>query len=370
MGNYHFLDGSKIRIFYRGNEKTCGRCHRTSRSCLGNGIAKECDTKGGVRVHLNDHMRKLWSEIGFVPSSFELPDSDDLNEENDHPVAEAETFSRVDTKAQTSVEDKFRFIGISIANFSLDLTDEDIRKFVVEKVGEEVKEHITIIREKKKAIVTINDSLTVEKINETMKMISFNECKLKFFGRPLYCRPLRDITPEKPDQADKTAGSQSPQKTTPTGTMQKKIPGLPASAQAKAISRKNERNRKERKEKEKKLREETTNKEVFEDEEKKQERIEKNRSAFDVLMKAQNKANHLEFDQRDKHIPDICTPAPLTSIFGQQMFKETRRMSIGSSPLLSLRTKRGAQDLSSPSSPNLINDVKKSKTGVEAKESL
>ena len=232
------------------NEKTCGRCHRTSRSCLGNGIAKECDTKGGVRVHLNDHMRKLWSEIGFVPSSFELPDSDDLNEENDHPVAEAETFARVDTKAQTSVEDKDRFIGISIANFSLDLTDEDIRKFVVEKVGEEVKEHITIIREKKKAIVTINDSLTVEKINETMKMISFNECKLKFFGRPLYCRPLRDITPEKPDQADKTARSQSPQKTTPTGTMQKKIPGLPASAQAKAISRKNERNRKERKEKE------------------------------------------------------------------------------------------------------------------------
>ena len=362
----------KSEYFIEGMRKLVAGCHRTSRSCIGNGIAKECDTKGGVRVHLNDHMRKLWSEIGFVPSSFELPDSDDLNEENDHPVAEAETFARVDTKAQTSVEDKDRFIGISIANFSLDLTDEDIRKFVVEKVGEEVKEHITIIREKKKAIVTINDSLTVEKINETMKMISFNECKLKFFGRPALSIADLSGTSHQKNQTKliKLVDPNLLRRQHQLGPCRKRyLVSQPVLKLKPYQGRMRETGKKENK-KEYKLREEATDKEVFEDEEKKQERIEKNRSAFDVLMKAQNKANHLEFDQRDKHIPDICTPAPLTSIFGQQMFKETRRMSIGSSPLLSLRTKRGAQDLSSPSSPNLINDVKKSKTGVEAKESL
>ena len=65
MGTYHFLDGAKIRVFYRGNTKTCGRCHKTARDCLGAGIARECEDQGGVRVHLADHMKHLWAEIDF-----------------------------------------------------------------------------------------------------------------------------------------------------------------------------------------------------------------------------------------------------------------------------------------------------------------
>ena len=26
MGTYHFLDGARVRVYYKGNEKTCGRC--------------------------------------------------------------------------------------------------------------------------------------------------------------------------------------------------------------------------------------------------------------------------------------------------------------------------------------------------------
>ena len=49
MGTYHFLDGARVRIFYRGNEKTCGRCHNTaSRGCKGAGIARDCEEQGGV----------------------------------------------------------------------------------------------------------------------------------------------------------------------------------------------------------------------------------------------------------------------------------------------------------------------------------
>ena len=33
MGTYHFLDGARVRIFYRGNQKTCGRCHQHARGC-------------------------------------------------------------------------------------------------------------------------------------------------------------------------------------------------------------------------------------------------------------------------------------------------------------------------------------------------
>ena len=72
MGTFHYLDGSKVRIFYRGNTKTCGRCHRSSYSCPGKGIAKDCQNAGGPKVYLNDHMQRLWSEIGFNPSNLDL----------------------------------------------------------------------------------------------------------------------------------------------------------------------------------------------------------------------------------------------------------------------------------------------------------
>ena len=59
MGTYHFLDVARVRIFYRGNDKTCGRCHQTARGCLGSGITRDCEEQVGVRIHLSDHMRKL-----------------------------------------------------------------------------------------------------------------------------------------------------------------------------------------------------------------------------------------------------------------------------------------------------------------------
>ena len=59
MGNYHIIDGNKVRIFYRGNSKTCGRCHKLAKDCPGGGIARNCSTAGGERVALIDHMKKI-----------------------------------------------------------------------------------------------------------------------------------------------------------------------------------------------------------------------------------------------------------------------------------------------------------------------
>ena len=77
MGTYHFLDGCRLRIYYRGNDKTCGRCHRPPRYCPGKGLARECQEQGGERVQLFDHMRNVWNEIKFEPSNFSLPNIDD-----------------------------------------------------------------------------------------------------------------------------------------------------------------------------------------------------------------------------------------------------------------------------------------------------
>ena len=59
----------------------------------------------------------------------------------------------------------------------------------------------------------------------------------------------------------------------------------------------------------------------------------------------------------DDMIPAHCSPPPWTSSFGRQLSEQNRRMSFGSSPNL----KRGAEQLSSPSSPQPTNNSKKNK---------
>ena len=113
MGTYHFLDGSRVRIFYRGNEKTCGRCHRTAREIPGGGLARDCDGAGGIRVHLHDHMKRVWMEIGFAPFSFELPQSSEGDEENDHPISGAVRFQRKDTNVPVTGVDTDRYVGLT-----------------------------------------------------------------------------------------------------------------------------------------------------------------------------------------------------------------------------------------------------------------
>ena len=74
MGTFHIIDGSNANVSYQGIQRTCGRCHQTSRVCLGGSWAKKCEENKGEKVKLIDHMRALWDEIGFNPSEFKLED--------------------------------------------------------------------------------------------------------------------------------------------------------------------------------------------------------------------------------------------------------------------------------------------------------
>ena len=74
MGTYHIIDGCKCRIIYRGNKRTCGRCHNSAPHCPGNAVARNCEEAGGIKVSLKDHMKKLWEEVGIAPSKYEMED--------------------------------------------------------------------------------------------------------------------------------------------------------------------------------------------------------------------------------------------------------------------------------------------------------
>ena len=140
MGTYHFLDGARIRIFYRGNEKTCGRCHEPARFCPGKGMARDCDSAGGPRVNLADHMRKLWGQIGFQPASFTLPTGDDASDQNDKPIAEKSRFHGNETPKVFTEDVMEKFVGMTIANINLEVSDENVKKFISEYVSEEIDE--------------------------------------------------------------------------------------------------------------------------------------------------------------------------------------------------------------------------------------
>lgn len=373
MGTYHYLDGAKFRVFYRGNEKTCGRCHQGPRSCPGKGLARECQQAGGERVNLYDHMRRLWADIGFEPSSFTLPVNDDTTSESDKPINESSRFTRNDTKAVISEKEEERFVGMTISNLSPELTDDFVRKFVEENVSNELdEEEVKINRDKRKIVVSITRTLTAQVINKAMSKINFSDCKEKFFGKPLYCRPLRNMTPEKsnkqsnglPISQEKTSSTQatnivpSPNKTSPTsslsnspatptkllGTVPKVIPGLPQEVQAKAINKQQKKERQRQKKQE--------------DEEKKakEEKKKKHLSAFDILMNARH-LQDTNRDPREEMIPSHCTPQPWKSSFSRELSEQNRRMSFGSSPCF----KRGPDQLDSPNSPQPTMEPKKNK---------
>ena len=135
MGTFHLVDGSKVRIFYRGNMKTCGRCHKAANECPGFAMAKNCATGGGERVFLSDHMKKIWGEIGFVPNTFELDDDDKTEDDyqqaaKDAPVINQTSFPPT-KKTEPSIRDIENYDGITLRNIPKEVENKDIHAFLL-----------------------------------------------------------------------------------------------------------------------------------------------------------------------------------------------------------------------------------------------
>ena len=73
MGSFHIIDGEKVSIRYRGQTRTCARCHQLETQCPGKAIAKECTAQ---RLLLSTHMEEHWKTVSYVPDK----DSSNLEE--------------------------------------------------------------------------------------------------------------------------------------------------------------------------------------------------------------------------------------------------------------------------------------------------
>ena len=166
-------------------------------NCLGLGIAKDCEEAGGQRVNLSDHMRQVWSEIGFNPTSFSLPDTEDTENVADKPILEGTNFNRLEPIEKCTNSDMERFNGIRINNFQLSMSEQEIVDFLCKEVSSEITdEKVKIIKHKKTSSVII-EGLDSEVVIEILNKIDFSITKKVFNNFPLYCRPIRDMTPVK-----------------------------------------------------------------------------------------------------------------------------------------------------------------------------
>ena len=205
MGTFHFLDGAKVRIFYRGNSKTCARCHKVSGVCPGGGYAKECHNQDGQKVDLADHMRVLWQEIDFNPTTFELPaqadpEADQNEVVGDIGISEDTTFRRSIERPQMTDEDIKKVVGIQIKNLPPTMSNAEVAAFLQEKVDKDITiERVSIMKNEHSINASIENGLEGATVINAAKEIEFRQSKKKFFGKPLYCRILKNLTPEKTD---------------------------------------------------------------------------------------------------------------------------------------------------------------------------
>ena len=237
MGTYHLIDGNRVRVLYRGNGKTCARCHKQARLCPGSGLAKNCETAGGAHLPLVEHMKKLWNEIDFKPVNFELED-DDIADDIDHqaeldlPLHTPSPLANPTAHLESPNEnDMAKFNGISIRNLPPQVLDEDIIDFLVHMgLSEDHDSNQVHINRGGKNCWVLLEGLPSSTVQSLYTSIHYHESKAKFYEVPLYCKRIRNSSPLKTSAIPDTANSHSsPQCTQMSISPRPQIPGLPES---------------------------------------------------------------------------------------------------------------------------------------------
>ena len=208
MGTYHYLDGERVRVYYRGNTKTCGRCHQGPGQCLGGGIARECQAEGGQRKDLIEHMKELWQQIGFSPTSFKIPDKEITENEDDDKqnlggdqiILNTTTFPRMNAQPSLTTPEKQRFSKVKITNFPLEMTKDEALVFMNEKVDTAIKiEDIEIEKDDRSSKIILGPGPDISVTQKAIEILDFNTTQKYFYpGRKLHAKLYKPLSPVKP----------------------------------------------------------------------------------------------------------------------------------------------------------------------------
>ena len=183
MGSYHIIDGEKVSVKYRGQDKTCARCHRTESICPGKAMARDCTSE---RVLLSTHMKEHWENIGYRPDTIDLNEVDDIEVQigrNDPAPVPVESL-RPDHSA--------KYKSVIIKGFSKTAHEQDIYNILLEG-GLPTEYKIENIKKNDK-----NGHLLIEDLDPAICVGLTNFIHgNKFFNRKVYVTSVVEKTPEK-----------------------------------------------------------------------------------------------------------------------------------------------------------------------------
>ena len=203
LGTYHIIDGEKVTIKYRGQIKTCAKCHQNQSICPGKGLARDCTAD---RILLSDHMRQHWQEINFNPSSTEMNDVDILTDEELEKVSDHSSKKPELVFKEPAADILEKCTGIVIPGIKKDCDISDFLDCLKacglpEQYG---LEDFHFKENRRSKTVTIHD-LDPKKSLEIMKNLQGKV----FSGRKVTAYTLIEDTPQKKTSIVKTSDNKS-----------------------------------------------------------------------------------------------------------------------------------------------------------------
>ena len=183
MGSFHIIDGEKVSVRYRGQDKTCARCHKTESVCPGKAMAKDCTSD---RVLLSAHMEEHWLKVEYRPDTQSLNEVDEI----DVQIGRKEPEAVPTDSLRPDYSEKYT--SVLINGFPKTAEEKDVYDILLEG-GLPSDYEIGLIRKIEK-----NGQLVIENLASTVCVSLTNHIHgEKFFNRKVFVTSVVQKTPSK-----------------------------------------------------------------------------------------------------------------------------------------------------------------------------
>ena len=177
MGSFHIFDGEKVSVKYRGQSRTCARCHKTSTECPGKAVARECDSD---RVLLSTHMEEHWHNIGFTPETPNLVE-EDCDSEPEVQIGR----KKPENVAKVGPDLSHRYKSVLISGFNVETSMDEIHCNLIEHGLPERIKAADIIRNNRSGKLTVEGLEPTDCISIMNKMHGRKMLDSKVFITPV-----------------------------------------------------------------------------------------------------------------------------------------------------------------------------------------
>ena len=199
-------------------------------------------------------MKELWKLIGFTPANFTLEsdigDQDSNRAIIDVPIMPVDKFPKTLVRKEPCNEDFDKCDGITVKNIPKNVEEKCIWEFLIDNglPLEHGIENIRIAMGEKNSSAII-DGLHPSEVRIIYNNLHYPVIEKKFFESPIYCKPLRALTPAKPPILSSANTLKTVDQSQTSSLNENKscgiIPGLTKSQQKKAAKKAKERLKKE-----------------------------------------------------------------------------------------------------------------------------